>query len=943
MFVCLGRLLPTLCVLAVCAVAAPARAGAPDWTMVSLPGGRAGLLPRVGLASDIPTAIVVGEIIRVVHASREPDNAALDAVRLYFSAPPEGASEPVPIPLSLSTWHDLLGKDATPGRLLGALLQDRRAAMLCYGLLQLGRETLATVAGQPGLIRRLYERHSGAFAAFAQVLRVREGRLMLPGGDSAAPIWASLVGEPLSDPARAIAALVGTDDARLLYFADSVAGLDAERLDLVFRGTTTDTTPLEQASSVYRAFTRVEPDWKLGDFPFVRLGADPALLLEMLRTDPASGRLRHTEAFWDVALGDRRLPNDVAKRWAALGDGDRVEPGWLLQRLTDAALPVRLDRMLVYEFAERLTDRLPGASVADLAWLVRGYRRYPALLLTLERLGIADVAVFKRMVSHAGRVTSVADDTAALEIGLALYQAPLMLVVRARQARALDDQAAQTLVASLSDIEPARDGYGRAIARWFDTALLPALGHDPLLEGASPEATVLDAVAGLRAPAAASAPGTLTWESLPYRVDVAAPELARLTEVRGLQRGNSLDTALALCRLGATLAEADTLDSARIATASFNQLRNVIAPIEPSERTTASPPADLGSLSEEVSRDLARVRTRGDLKRLSAITARLVRPEDAVLADVLTSLLYAMWLGDPQGQAFLAGNVARRHDYGVRLMTGADREQTPWLLPMETSGDGQPWHLRGALLGLDVGLARLTLRRTNLDLPHDQPTLNESDRRTLMTTLALTMASDLDQASASRVAAWLREGRALAGVPDRLEGRLDALDLDGRRRQAIAWAGAHAPDQVAPLLLRTELVLLGRTGDAELPAAWGTADTPRSGCLCLNFPAPPSLQRYAGRAGSGLLASRMAELKLWILELLDARHLPAALARGVLASALQDYLDEARPLHGDDWFTLARHVDRMSGDRFDDYIAALTAGGPLVPLARPEIPTNGHP
>ena len=942
MLACLGRLLPTLCALAVCAVATPARAAAPDWAMVSLPGGRAGLLPRLGLAPDTPTAIVIGELIRVVHASREADNAALDAVRRYFATPPEGAAEAIPVPLSPSMWRDLLGKGVTDDRLVGALLQDRRAALLCYGLLHLDRETLAALSGHPGLVRRLYERHSGAFAAFAHVVKVRDGRLVLPGDESAITTWASLIGEPLTDPPRAIAALIDADDGRLLYFADTLAGLDAARLGLVFRGATAETTPLEQARSVYRAFTRVEPNWTFGDFPFVRLGADPALLLQSLRTDPATGRLRHTEAFWETALGDRRLPSDVAA-WKGLGDGDPVEPGWLLQHLTDAALPVRLDRLLTYEFAERLTDRLPSASAADLAWLVRAYRHYPALLLTLERLGITDGAVLRRMVTHAAHVTSVADDTGALEIGLALYQAPLMLVTRARQARALDERAAQMLVASLSDIEPTRSGYGRAIAGWFDTALLPALGYDASVEGASPEATVLEAVAGLRAPASTDAVLTLIWEALPYRVDVAAPELARLTEVRGLQGGNTLDTVLALCRLGATLARRDNLESARTATVEFNQLRSVLASIEPSERTTASPPPDLGSLSEQASRDLARVRTRGDLKRLSVIAARLARAEDAALADVLTSLLYAVWLGDPQGQAFLAGNVARRHDYGVRLMTSAEREQTPWQLPIETSGDGQPWHLRGALLGLDVGLARLALRRTRLDLPSDQPTLNESDRRTLLTTLALTEAADLDQSGASRVVEWLRAGRALAEVPERLETRLDMLELEGRRRQAIVWAGAHAPDQVVPLLLRTELVLLGRTVGAELPSAWGMADTPRSGCLCLAFPTPPSLQRYTGRAGSGLLASRMADLKLKVLEALDALQLPAMLTRGVLASALQDYLEEARPVHGDDWFTLARHLDRVPADRFGDYIAALTAGGPLVPLAVPQTPTNGHP
>ena len=47
--------------------------------------------------------------------------------------------------------------------------------------------------------------------------------LVLPGGDDNAATWAELVGEPLTDPLRAIAALVDADDGRLLYFADTVA------------------------------------------------------------------------------------------------------------------------------------------------------------------------------------------------------------------------------------------------------------------------------------------------------------------------------------------------------------------------------------------------------------------------------------------------------------------------------------------------------------------------------------------------------------------------------------------------------------------------------------------------------------------------------------------------------------------------------------------------
>ena len=171
------------------------------------------------------------------------------------------------------------------------------------------------------------------FAAFAQVLQVRDGRLVLPGGDDNAASWAALVGEPLTDPRRAIAALVDADDGRLLYFADTVASLDATQLGLVFRGATADTTPLDQARSVYRAFTRIEPGWKLGEFPFVRLGADPALLLPMLRIDATTGRLRHTQGF----LGSRRsatggCPTTSPTRWVNLDSGERAEPGWLLRR-----------------------------------------------------------------------------------------------------------------------------------------------------------------------------------------------------------------------------------------------------------------------------------------------------------------------------------------------------------------------------------------------------------------------------------------------------------------------------------------------------------------------------------------------------------------------------------------------------------------------------------
>jgi hypothetical protein len=51
----------------------------------------------------------------------------------------------------------------------------------------------------------------------------------------------------------------------------------------------------------------------------------------------------------------------------------------------------------------------------------------------------------------------------------------------------------------------------------------------------------------------------------------------------------------------------------------------------------------------------------------------------------------------------------------------------------------------------------------------------------------------------------------------------------------------------------------------------------------------------------------------------------------VLTAVVQDYIDEVRPSDSDDWLALARGAQAISRDRVEDDIAAITAGGPLVP------------
>ena len=93
-----------------------------------------------------------------------------------------------------------------------------------------------------------------------------------------------------------------------------------------------------------------------------------------------------------------------------------------------------------------------------------------------------------------------------------------------------------------------------------------------------------------------------------------------------------------------------------------------------------------------------------------------------------------------------------------------------------------------------------------------------------------------------------------------------------------------------------------------------------------------------GRLRSGTLSTQIADLNLHIALTLKALNLPAALAKGVLAAATQDYVDTVNPLYTDDWLTLVRRAQAVPPERIADYVAALTSSGPLVADTTPGRP-----
>ena len=141
---------------------------------------------------------------------------------------------------------------------------------------------------------------------------------------------------------------------------------------------------------------------------------------------------------------------------------------------------------------------------------------------------------------------------------------------------------------------------------------------------------------------------------------------------------------------------------------------------------------------------------------------------------------------------------------------------------------------------------------------------------------------------------------------------------------------AHEKDRVAGLFSAIELLVLGG-GDLNRLNAWGMSMVSADGCACLRLTPPGRWPTLLGRPPLGLTASAVADLNLHVATMLRDLRLPAAIAKVVLSGAVQDFIDEVKPTDDADWVTLVRAARGVTRDRIEDYVAAATAGGPLVP------------
>ena len=842
-------------------------------TSIRLPLPAAELAANLGLHPDDRAGLLTS-IVRLIFDAPDGASAEDERRRAILDAslqrPAASNGDLVPLPLDPSVWREtLLQRNVPATELAGAIFSERSTALLYHGLAALDDEALAWVGPERETLVHL-RRNAAVFAAFGRSVSVRAGRVAVPGGANAEAAWAAIVGADPANPAAFVQRLI-RGDGRLAWFYDTVMHLEPSQRALLLAR---DKQPLERLRELLALFESVSPEWEVQQRPFVRPALDPALVLSLIMADDRGLRGPPARSLWTAVFSDARtlMPTPGTADLAATTDTAPVDPAWLARRFSQAPAAAARRRLETFLFAQRVFADHRRSDGVDMLIALRGASLFPALAMTLERIGVADVKVY----AAAARTAASLDDIRSAgwrQTSTAQFQAAVAIIDRATRMGGLARDAAAALVASLVALEPSTEnGYGSALSTWVQRELAAALpAQDDSRDRV--EDAILAACAGMQ-DHDASAP-VIQWEGRRYRVDAAAGELRRLRRIRERQRAGSpasgpLDAQLALA-------------------------------------------SDAGGSAAQLARE----------QRVAA---------------ALTAVVYAFSLGEADGAAAHAGDAAARHDFAFGDGAGVLPSAT-WRRPREEHGSRTGWRLVGSLLGLDVALARLALRRLDISDMPGEPAMTTSERTAATWTAALFGPIRAGAATPAEIAAAIERGRALVIELTRDRSRIEDVaaraGLSEWRREALRWTLATEPEKADAHFSLLELLWLGSRLESAALDPWGAARLSLDGSLRLHMPRPQPWESLGGRPAAGHLASLAADVGLRVALALHELRLPAAVAPAVMAYAVQDVIDAAQPAYFDDWPAFQRAARDIPQDRIVDYVSAAGADGIFIPLPGP--------
>jgi hypothetical protein len=897
---------------------------------IPVPASVMALADRLGVDLVHERASFIADLARLLYTNIDAKPPALGGSAVAASSNAQTVSVPIPVPAAVWS-RAIFHRAVLPNQLIVAILSDRRATLLARGLAGLDDETLTYFVDHPTLLTFLYERASAPFAAFGDDVRIHQGRIVVPGGERADALWEAAIHAPISAPDAFVRLLFGEFDGRLAYLYDTIdaAPPASARFALGF-WLTDDTQRARRFQTLATAVVNGYREWRPTDHPFSRPLGDLAILLLRVRTnDSGVPAPPATRTFWAEAFDVDAKASGSPEAPLPGGDDGPIDAAWLVSVMADLDMYARNDRLDEFAFGQRVFRGTPDSQAAA---ALRQFRNHRMLLVTLERLGVRAPVTYNALLQRATAVGSANSSRRFWTFGQ--FQGALALVARMHAAETISDAAANTLVLSLAAVSLQDGDYDGGIGFWMRSELAKALPRE-----GSWESRVIAAMSG---PSNDATGPHLFWEGQRYRLDLAGAERQRLEVVRRKQAGHTLDLAFAIDDVArATRATTLTIDGVQraalnakaIVDESASRLRrpvvNLLAP-------AVEPPRDGFDWLNDAATELSKITRPGDVRRAARVGASLSQLADIVLGDALVSLAYAADMGDPDGAALLAGNVSLRHDFGLGRKDNDTRNRLPWLPPRQDFQPGVPWHVTGSLLGLEVALAPMNLRRVTFDRIAEAPKLSSVEREALAVSANLIETQRLKDADRDAIADAIGRGRdrvkALAAGSESLERIAETLGLDGWRRRSLSWSLEHEAQAVPGRFTLVELLELGGGAKGADVDAWGTSAINTEGCTCTRLPSTRAWRLLDGRPQFPMMAATMGDFNLAMAMMMREMQLPSLLAKPILAVAMQDFIDDVTPSNSNDWWNLSRTAQALRRQSVEDYVAVAAAvDGPLVP------------
>ena len=208
-----------------------------------------------------------------------------------------------PIVLDEAAWRTSVPSDKYLGGLAEAMSQRPEVARVYFGLSSVDPSTAAILAYDVGL-SALLTRYANLLALYAPALSMAGGRVIVPGGVAAEPVWTKLCGASPAEPARFYQAMFEKDGGKLLAWFFALSQLDTAHQRFFTRSA-------KRTADFYEAFSN-SADMRTGASNLMRGGTFSALLRE-LPLDGESVDFPGSAEVWMVARGSSTANRQTAK------------------------------------------------------------------------------------------------------------------------------------------------------------------------------------------------------------------------------------------------------------------------------------------------------------------------------------------------------------------------------------------------------------------------------------------------------------------------------------------------------------------------------------------------------------------------------------------------------------------------------------------------------